>query len=206
MQQRNLPHIYPEGATFFINFCLHNVIPQKIADKIKNEYDVSINEVVQKKLSKNEQEDSLYKLRKKYFATYDKTLELYAKEDDYLKNPKVVKIIMDRMKEYDGKKYDLLSYCVMSNHVHLLFCTADYEKIDMSHIMKLIKGGSAHSINQVLKRKGIFWQKESYDHYVRNDKEFKNIIYYILENPVRVGVVEKWDSYPFTYLKSDEID
>ena len=108
------------------------------------------------------------------------------------------------MKEYDEEKYKLLSYCVMSNHVHLLFCTADYEETNISDVMKLIKGGSAHSINQVLNRKGTFWQKESYDHYVRNDKELKNIIHYILENPVRIGVVEKWSNYPFTYLKEDE--
>ncbi len=204
MQQRNLPHIYPKGATFFITFCLHNVIPKRVANEIQDKYDTLINEINEKKLSKVDKKEKLYKLRKKYFATYDKILESYAQEDDHLKNTKVAKIIMKKMEEYDGEKYKLLSYCVMSNHVHLLFCTAGYEEASISDIMKLIKGGSAHSINQVLKRKGTFWQKESYDHYVRNDKELGNIIHYILENPVRIGVVKKWKEYSFTYLKKEE--
>lgn len=47
-----------------------------------------------------------------------------------------------------------------------------------------------------------FWNEhESYDHYIRNDKEFQNITHYILENPVKAGTVEKWGNYPYSYSK-----
>ena len=40
----------------------------------------------------------------------------------------------------------------------------------------------------VLGRRGPFWQSESYDHWVRDDKELEGIIAYINENPVKAGL------------------
>ncbi|PIY07934.1 MAG: hypothetical protein COZ18_14895 [Flexibacter sp. CG_4_10_14_3_um_filter_32_15] len=202
MQHHNLPHIYPKGATFFITFCLYGAVPSDAVNAIQGKYDIKIKEAREKQVSKNEKKISLYHLGKKYFAEYDNLLEQYSKNDDFLKNPKVAQLVINKMKEYDGKRYDLLAYCIMSNHVHLLFCTADYENEKVSKTMQLIKGTSAYDSNQVLKRRGKFWQTESYDHYVRNDKELENIKHYILENPVKAGIVEKWTEYPFTYLKA----
>jgi REP element-mobilizing transposase RayT len=41
----------------------------------------------------------------------------------------------------------------------------------VSKIMKSIKGISAREANKILKRKGSFWQSESYDHIVRDEDE-----------------------------------
>lgn len=51
--------------------------------------------------------------------------------------------------------------------------------------------------NQILERKGTFWQSESYDYVVRNAQEFSAIERYILENPVRAGLVDRLDDYPW---------
>jgi putative transposase len=36
-------------------------------------------------------------------------------------------------------------------------------------------------------------------HYIRNQKEFTNIEYYIIENPVKAGLIEDWQQWKFTY-------
>ncbi len=202
MQRRNLPHIYPSGATFFVTFALKNAIPKEVLEKMKEEKDLIIKEIELKKLHKREKKEAIYKEEKRFFAKFDKVLEKYATADDFLKNPKVANIVIEKIKEYDGKKYDLLAYCIMSNHVHLLFCTANYENTDVSMTMQLIKGGSSFLCNQFLNREGNFWQKESYDHYVRNERELKNIEFYILENPVKAGLVGKWEEWEFSYIAS----
>ena len=46
---------------------------------------------------------------------------------------------------------------------------------------------------------GAFWHHESYDHYVR-DEELNRIIQYIVNNPVKAGMVEDWRDWKFTYL------
>jgi len=43
-----------------------------------------------------------------------------------------------------------------------------------------------------------FWQEESYDRWVRDDKEFHRIRAYIEENPVRAGLVAAPEDYPWS--------
>ncbi len=62
--------------------------------------------------------------------------------------------------------------------------------------MKSIKGTTARLANRVLNRTGeAFWQKESYDHWVRNAAEFEKIRNYIENNPVKAGIVTSASEY-----------
>ncbi len=72
--------------------------------------------------------------------------------------------------------------------------------------MQLIKGGSAFLINRHLGRSGTFWEEESYDHWVRNEREHYNIHRYILNNPVKVRLVANWEDYPFSYSATGSLD
>jgi REP element-mobilizing transposase RayT len=48
------------------------------------------------------------------------------------------------------------------------------------------------------KNSTAIWQPDFYDHIIRRDESFANHIRYIVNNPVRRGLVENWDEYPFT--------
>ena len=43
-----------------------------------------------------------------------------------------------------------------------------------------------------------FWQRRYYDHFLRKEEDIKEVIYYILSNPVRKGLVEEWRDYPLS--------
>jgi putative transposase len=198
--RRNLPHIYPIGVTFFITFRLKGSLPLGVLEKMKEDKDFKIREISQNiHLTSAQKEDEIYKEEKRFFARYDKALETYSTDNDFLRKPEVAQIVADKMKEYDNRLYDLIAFCIMSNHVHLLFDTNYYAETDMSKTMQLIKGGSGFLCNQVLNRNGSFWQKESYDHIVRNKQEEQNIINYILMNPVKAGLIDDWEKWSFTY-------
>ena len=65
--------------------------------------------------------------------------------------------------------------------------------------MKSLKGASSREANRVLGRTGEpFWQKESYDHRVRNPSEFQKIRMYIEANPVKVGLARNPQDYPWS--------
>jgi len=64
-----------------------------------------------------------------------------------------------------------------------------------------LKKYSAHESNKILKRKGHFWHDESYDHVIRNEKEFFRIINYVLNNPVKTGFVKRWHEWKWNYCK-----
>ncbi|MFK7980359.1 MAG: transposase [Saprospiraceae bacterium] len=131
----------------------------------------------------------------------------------FLKQPDIAKIVADELLRFDDKLYKLIAYSIMPNHVHILidtniqipnfFDVSKWESLEfepLSNIMKKTKGPSAVYANRLLDRKGKFWQRESYDHYIRNVKEFNRVIAYILNNPVKAGLVKRWEDHPFTFL------
>ncbi len=65
--------------------------------------------------------------------------------------------------------------------------------------MKSLKGATAREANRLLGRTGEpFWQKESYDHWVRSQREFEKIRAYIESNPVKAGLVQEPEDYPWS--------
>jgi putative transposase len=58
--------------------------------------------------------------------------------------------------------------------------------------MKYINGGSAFEANKALGRKGSFWQIEPYDRLVRDENEYFNTLRYIVDNPVKAGLVKSF--------------
>ena len=82
----------------------------------------------------------------------------------------------------------------MPNHVHLLFHLLENAR-SISKVMQAIKRVSAYKINVVLKRKGSFWQSESYDHILRDEDDLLNLITYTLLNPVKAGIIKNWKDY-----------
>jgi hypothetical protein len=91
----------------------------------------------------------------------------------------------------------------MPNHVHTVFAPLSEEtpSVPLSAIMHSLKRNTAKQANRLLKRSGCFWEHESFDHYIRNQAEFKRIIKYLLENPVKAGLVDHWKDWRWNYLR-----
>ncbi|MGB9456895.1 MAG: transposase [Bryobacteraceae bacterium] len=79
--------------------------------------------------------------------------------------------------------YDLHAFVVMANHVHLLALP----RINPSRFLQTVKGYTAREANRLLGRIGQpFWQAESYDHWVRDEREWDRIKAYIENNPAMI--------------------
>mgnify|MGYP001558879990 FL=1 len=46
-------------------------------------------------------------------------------------------------------------------------------------------------------RPNIKWQKDFYDHVMRKHEDIVAQVKYVLDNPVRKGLVSTWEEYPF---------
>jgi type I restriction enzyme R subunit/putative DNA methylase len=89
-------------------------------------------------------------------------------------------------------RYGLGAWAILSNHMHLLLLP----KAAPSRLLQSLKGASAREANRILRRTGErFWQAESYDHWVRDEPEWKRIANYIEENPVKAGLVRRAVDY-----------
>lgn len=208
---RNLPHLQYVGATFFITFCLKGSLPAVVVQELLTERNRAIQALNEQ--NRADLADELYKEQRRYFARIERTLDACQHGPDWLKIPVVAELVAKRIRDADEKTYELLAYCTMSNHVHLVVDTAsqldalrpqqavtpdNYQQLYRT--LGLIKGGSAFEANRFFNRKGAFWQPESYDHYVRDAAELKRIINYVVHNPVKAGLVANWQDWPFTYL------
>ena len=61
-------------------------------------------------------------------------------------------------------------------------------KIAASRLLESLKGATAREANRVLGRTGErFWQAESYDHWVRDDREFERIVSLYRKQPCEGG-------------------
>ena len=106
------------------------------------------------------------------------------------------------------RRYRLRVAVIMPDHVHLILtplvdevrCTL----IPLMEIMKSIKGASAHAINHRCGMRGPVWQEESFDRVVRSSESLDAKVAYILENPVRKGLVGHWREYPWIWQSPPE--
>jgi putative transposase len=93
----------------------------------------------------------------------------------------------------------------MPDHVHLILTPLiDKERrhvISLIEIMRAIKGASARSINQRLRLHSAIWQEESFDHVLRSSENLDAKIDYILQNPVRAGLVQDRQMYPWVWRR-----
>lgn len=205
-----LPHIQPIGATFFVTFNLYGSLPKSVLEKIKKEHELRKHEIL---FSNRPDKDILkYREQRLHFKRYDEALHQVIDGVAFLKDTSIAQMVADKMHEFDGRYYHLLCYTIMSNHVHAVFDFSaqlnpnfkflEQEYTQLSKVMNLIKGSTAHSANGILDRRGThFWQKDSYDHYVRSPDELQGIIKYVKINPVTANLVDNWQDWAFTYVR-----
>jgi REP element-mobilizing transposase RayT len=114
----------------------------------------------------------------------------------YLRQPAIARLVVESIhKGVQLGHYELYAYVVLGNHVHILI----HPRIDVSRLLKSLKGATARGANRLLRRTGEpFWQKESYDHWVRDEAEFRRIRAYIENNPVKIGLVKIPEKYPWS--------
>jgi len=110
-----------------------------------------------------------------------------------------ITLLMESLKQGDPQFYALIAAMIMPDHVHLLL--KPNVGIDLPRIMKGMKGTSAYKLNQMRNTKGSLWQAEWYDRLVRNEREFADILTYMLNNPVKAGLVGDGWNYFGWYLK-----
>lgn len=97
-------------------------------------------------------------------------------------------------KEYG---FSLYSYCLMSNHFHLLVRVG---KVSISEIMHRLLSPHGRRLNRRLQREGHFFQDRFQALHCAGDVYFRELVRYINMNPVAAGLVKSpedwgWSSY-----------
>ena len=92
-------------------------------------------------------------------------------------------------------EFKIWVYCFMPDHLHLLI----EGEADHSDMKRFISSYKQHTSFYHKKKTGMkLWQTNFYEHILRKEEDTMAVVRYILENPVRKGLVDNFNNYPFS--------
>lgn len=106
----------------------------------------------------------------------------------FFKSLEAAAAVESALLHFDGERYRLLAWCVMSNHVHVI--AQQLEGWPLASVVHSWKSFTANGVNRVLGRSGPVWQREYFDRFMRNDDHLSTTVAYVENNPVAAGLVE----------------
>jgi REP element-mobilizing transposase RayT len=171
-RRRRLPHQYPPGKWLFLTWHLHGSLPHGMYPPPGR-----INSG-------------------QAFVWMDRRLDAAEDGPLYLRQERIAGAIVASLRRgVELGHYRLRAWVLMANHVHALLLPL----VPPPRLLQSLKGTTARAANQVLGRSGeTFWQAESYDHWVRDERELERIAAYIENNPVQAGLATRPEDYAWS--------
>ena len=197
-RKRFLPHLEFPNSTYFVTFRLAGSVPQSVLRKWQDEKQQILQAatIQHRELTDHEQNRLKYLLSSKIEQYLDQSYG-----ECWLKKSQIASIVVNALKFFDQKRYKLHAWCVMPNHIHVVFTVISKGSeldSDLIPILHSWKSFTAHEANRVLKRSGAFWQREYYDHLIRSDEEFGFYVKYTLENPLMANLCCEWQGWEWS--------
>lgn len=169
-----LPHWEMESGWYFVTFRLCDSLPKNVLEELEER---------SKRLRLTKERES------ELLRQIEKYLDRGAGEC-WLRRPEIASIVAAAIAELDGKKYRLLAWVIMPNHVHLIFRLLPGHALPET--LHSLKSFTSKQANAVLRRSGAFWQREYYDHLLRGEGSLEKAVHYVLTNPERAGL-KNWN-------------
>jgi REP element-mobilizing transposase RayT len=177
-----LPHLDAPELIQAITFRLADALPKKVIEAWK--YELEISQVIEK----SEQEQILR--------------ERIAQFEDaghgacHLLDPTCALFVQNALLHFDGERYRLLEWCIMPNHVHVLIHCPKGTRLGA--LVKTWKTHSAREINRFLNRTGRLWANDYHDRFIRDANHLANARRYIRNNPVKAGLCQNPQDWPWS--------
>jgi putative transposase len=182
-----LPHRDEPGLTQFVTFHLADTFPKSLRSEWEHLWLLEENRERRLKL-----EDYLDRGR----------------GECHLRNVEIAKLVEDNFVTFSGcfgaqsdgesqvlPRYELLSWCVMPNHVHVLFKVGS---TSMSEIVGAWKKHTGRLANQLLGKNGAFWSRDYFDVYIRDSNHELKARRYIENNPAKAKLVAFPELWPWS--------
>jgi len=117
-------------------------------------------------------------------------------------NAKIV--IEELLKTSKDLEFRVVCYCLMPDHLHIIISPGD-SNLPLSKFLNVFKGRTATILRE---REGLnkIWQRSAFDHVIRAEEGLKAVVEYIMNNPVRKGIVEESNNYPHSEWFEGEVE
>jgi putative transposase len=128
--------------------------------------------------------------RYRYFLT----LCAHGRDRPFVSRAAVDLVLTEFLRTAADCDFALPAYVFMPDHLHLL-AHGRSEGSDLRKFVSLAKQRSGYAFSRARARP--LWQPSYYDHVLRPEESTLPVMYYIIRNPVRAGLVERCTDYPY---------
>ena len=129
------------------------------------------------------------------YLRYFITIRCYGFRDHFTNHETVTKTIATLRDSATQRGFLVWAYCFMPDHMHMLVEGQDAHA-DMKQFVALFKQKSAFWFRA--SHGDQLWAANYYEHVLRDDEATMAIAGYILENPVRKGILADYSGYPYS--------
>jgi REP element-mobilizing transposase RayT len=195
VRRRNrFPHWDAPAATYFVTFSLFDAVPARVYRQIQADGDAQITHI------RSTRGDVTIAERQAI------TAHVHARTRDFLnrgagscfmRDRRIASIVAEAVTHFDQQRYRLLCWCVMPNHVHIVFDDCR----DLRRVVHTWKSFSANAANGLLGRRGAFWNSGYFDRCIRDSNELQRTVEYVRSNPTNAGLKD----WPFVRVYSERL-
>jgi putative transposase len=132
----------------------------------------------------------------------------------HLRDLRIAKIAEDAMLHFQNERYELLAWCVMPNHVHVLvhvwqmplwktvrswkhFVQTQSNRLLAERRPPARRDGEVNS-DDPCRRPAFQWQREYWDTFMRDEEQERKAVRYIENNPVKAKLSRISEEWPFS--------
>lgn len=189
-----LPHWRQDGCTYFVTFRQADSLPKSVMQNLEEERKLWLTshgidpdsdnwKTAFAALKEPTRRDYLRRIETKVNIALDA-----GHGSCVLRNSLPSKIVADGLTCFHGTRLWMGDFVVMPNHVHGLMTPRPGYQLE--GVIRSIKGFTSYRINHLLGLKGVFWQREVFDHAVRDFEHLERFQRYIANNPTKARLRE----------------
>jgi putative transposase len=117
--------------------------------------------------------------------------------EPHFRRAAIAELFLETLFHYrDAKVYLLHEFVVMPDHVHLILTPS--AKFSLEKAVQRIKGGASFQVGKHISPKIEIWQPSFTQHLMLDEDDFQKHRDYVLDNPVRAGLVRHREDYPLS--------
>lgn len=126
--------------------------------------------------------------------TYSLTWCCDFRKPQFTQAVRVELVLQQFLRACEEAKFELILYCFMLDHVHKVVRGTAPTSNGRRYI-KLAKQYSGYYFSQAHHEK--LWQRYGHDHVLEDDEAARAVVRYIIDNPVKAGLVARVEDYPY---------
>lgn len=187
-----LPHWRQCGCTYFVTFRQADSLPVNVLREMEQERRQWLKryEIDSEALSWKQDLAKLpTETRREYEQMIGVTLDKHLNKGhgtSVLRHREIGQIVSDALNYFHETKVYTGDFVIMPNHVHVLL--RPLPGFELKDVLHSVKSFTANKINKQINSSGEFWQRQSYDHIVRDFEQLEAFQRYITQNPTKANL------------------